>query len=50
MGVSKLQRINNESHHEAMVKRSTGRKAKEWFHRKLYEIKRGDSDGQKDTE
>lgn len=50
MGISKEQRMNNESHHEAMVKMSTSERAKEIFRRKPYEIKRGDAGGQEDTE
>lgn len=50
MGVSKEQRMNNESHHDAMVKMDISERAKEIFKRKPYEIKRGDAGGQKDTE
>ena len=41
IGISRAQRIESEHHHEAMIKMTTSEKAKEWFRRKPYEIKRG---------
>ena len=50
IGISKTQKIESEHHHEAMIKMTTSEKAKEWFRRKPYEIKRGDSVGQENIE
>ena len=50
IGISRAQRIESEHHHEAMIKMTTSEKAKEWFRRKPYEIKRGDSVEQKNIE
>lgn len=49
IGISRAQQLDTERHHEAMIKMQTSDKAREWFKRKPYEIKRGDSGGQENT-
>lgn len=45
VGISKTQQLDSERHHEAMIKMTTSEKAKAWFRRKPYDIKRGDAGG-----